>query len=53
MAHTLETSDGNKTVYVRFRDAVNNQSTQITDTITLDSTAPTVPTMTAEPAYTS
>ena len=51
-AHTLSVGDGTKTVYMRFRDSLGNMSTDTTDTIVLDQTAPTVPTMTAEPTYT-
>ena len=39
-------------MYMRWRDSLGNTSTQVSDTITLDSTAPTVPVMTAEPAFT-
>jgi len=52
MAHTLTAGDGTKTVYMRFRDSLGNTSTQTTDTIILDTAAPTVPTMVVEPAYT-
>jgi hypothetical protein len=38
---TLPAGDGTKTVYVRFLDALGNQSGTVTDTITLDQTAPT------------
>ena len=38
---TLTTGDGSKTVYARFRDGVGNVSTNVTDTITLDTVAPT------------
>ncbi|HBI25862.1 TPA: hypothetical protein DDX30_03695 [Candidatus Wolfebacteria bacterium] len=40
-AHTLTTGDGTKTVYMRFKDAVGNTTTDVTDTIALDTTAPT------------
>jgi hypothetical protein len=53
IAHTLVAGDGTKTVYMRFRDSFGNVSTETTDTIVLDTAAPTVPTMTAEPAYTA
>ena len=53
IAHTLVAPDGVKTVYMRFRDSFGNTSTETTDTIVLDTAAPTVPTMTAEPAYTA
>jgi hypothetical protein len=53
LAHTLSAGDGTKTVYMRFRDSFGNVSTETTDTIILDTAAPTVPTMTAEPAYTA
>jgi hypothetical protein len=38
---TLTTGDGSKTVYARFKDTVGNVSTNATDTITLDTAAPT------------
>jgi len=38
---------------MQFRDSLGNTSAETTDTIILDTAAPTVPTMTAEPAYTS
>jgi hypothetical protein len=37
---TLSGSDGTKTVYVQFRDVIGNVSTNYTDTIVLDTTAP-------------
>ena len=47
-AWTLTTGAGTKTVYVQFKDAVGNWSTvAITDTIVLDTTAPTISTVTA------
>jgi hypothetical protein len=52
IAHTMTAGDGTKTVYMRWRDSLGNTSVQVTDTIILDQTAPTVPTMTAEPAFT-
>jgi chitodextrinase len=39
---TLSIGAGTKTVYVQFRDAVGNWSGSFTDTIVLDTTAPTV-----------
>ena len=39
---TLTTGAGTKTVYVQFQDAAGNWSTAATDTIVLDTTAPTV-----------
>lgn len=39
-AITLATGDGSKTVYVKVRDDVWNESAQQSDTITLDSTVP-------------
>jgi len=53
IAHTLTTVDATKTVYMLFRDSLGNVSAETTDTIVLDTAAPTVPTMTAEPTYTS
>jgi hypothetical protein len=38
---SLSTGDGAKTVYARFRDTVGNVSATTTDTITLDTVAPT------------
>jgi hypothetical protein len=52
MGLTLPNGDGTKTVYMRFRDSLTNTTSDVTDTIILDMTAPTVPTMTAEPVYT-
>lgn len=40
-ARTLTTTDGTKTVYARFKDAAGNVSSQYSDSITLDTTAPT------------
>lgn len=37
---TLLSGDGLKTIYVRFKDAAGNVSLPVTDTITLDTTAP-------------
>lgn len=39
---TLTTGDGSKTVYVRLRDDVYNESSQISSSITLDSAVPIV-----------
>ena len=44
---TLTTGAGTKTVYAQFRDAAGNWSTSATDTIVLDTTAPTVTNRTA------
>ena len=45
---TLSSTAGTKTVYVQFKDAAGNWSTQpITDTIVLDTTAPTISSRTA------
>ncbi len=41
--YTLPTGDGVKTVYARFRDRAGNVSTPISQTITLDTTAPAAP----------
>lgn len=38
---TLTTGDGTKTVYVKFRDSLSNTSTAVTDSVVLDTTAPT------------
>lgn len=40
---TLPTGNGTKTVAVKFRDATNNTSAQVTDTIILDTTVPGTP----------
>lgn len=40
-AWTMATGDGTKTVYIKFRDPALNVSTASTDTIVLDTTAPT------------
>lgn len=40
-AWTLTSGDGTKTVYAKFRDNALNESTSVTDTITLDTAAPT------------
>jgi len=41
-AWALNSGDGTKTVYVKFKDAAGNLSTSYSDTITLDTTAPTI-----------
>src|SRR5262245_61139506 len=41
-AWTLSNGAGTKTVYVQFRDAAGNWSASATDTIVLDTTAPTI-----------
>ncbi len=41
-AWTLTTGAGTKTVYVQFRDTIGNWSASFTDTVTLDTTAPTI-----------
>jgi len=46
-AWTLSTGAGTKTVYVQFQDAAGNWSSAVTDTIVLDSTAPTISGQTA------
>jgi hypothetical protein len=38
----LSSNDGNKTLYLKIRDDVYNESAQASDTITLDTTIPTV-----------
>jgi hypothetical protein len=44
--HTMTAGDGTKTVYMRFRDALGNtQASDTTDTITLDQTPPTQPSL--------
>ena len=44
---TLTTGAGTKTVYAQFKDAAGNWSTAVTDTIVLDTTAPTISARTA------
>lgn len=44
---TLSSGAGTKTVYVQFSDAAGNWSTAVTDTIVLDTTAPTISARTA------
>jgi glucose/arabinose dehydrogenase len=46
-AWTLSNGAGTKTVYVQFKDAAGNWSTAATDTIVLDTTAPTISGQTA------
>ena len=41
-AWTLTTGAGTKTVYVQYKDAAGNWSAAVTDTIVLDTTAPTI-----------
>ena len=41
-AWTLASGDGTKTVYAKFKDTAGNWSVAATDTITLDTTAPTI-----------
>jgi len=41
-SHTLSTGDGSKTVYVWYKDAAGNVSATVSDSITLDTTAPAV-----------
>jgi hypothetical protein len=48
---TLSSGDGSKTVYVKVRDDVWNESAQQSDSITLDTSAPT-PTLTSGPDVT-
>ncbi|OGF44274.1 MAG: hypothetical protein A2231_02070 [Candidatus Firestonebacteria bacterium RIFOXYA2_FULL_40_8] len=54
-ACTLSTVEGTKTVYVRYIDAIGNTSGDFTDTIVLDTTAPTgvSPVVNGGNAYTS
>jgi hypothetical protein len=40
-AWTLDSTDGLKTVYIKFKDVATNESSIYTDTITLDTTGPT------------
>ncbi|MCX6377367.1 MAG: DNRLRE domain-containing protein, partial [Armatimonadetes bacterium] len=50
---TLSEGDGAKTVYVQFKDAAGNVSTEpISDDITLDTTGPSAATVTDEGVYT-
>ena len=41
-AFTLSSTDGTKTVYVKYKDAAGNESTVVSDTIELDTVHPTV-----------
>jgi len=50
---TIETGDGIKTVYVKFRDEALNESETYSDTITLDTTAPTTPSSLASTSHTT
>lgn len=40
-AFVLDSSEGNQTVYVKFKDSLNNESATYSDSITLDLTSPT------------
>jgi glucose/arabinose dehydrogenase/PKD repeat protein len=51
-AWTLSTGAGTKTVYAQFMDAAGNWSTSATDTIVLDTTAPTISAVATAPAGT-
>ena len=42
VSYSLSTGDGSKTVYVFYKDAAGNVSSGVNDSITLDTTAPTV-----------
>ena len=42
LSHTLTAWDASKTVYMRFKDSLWNTTSDTTDTITLDASAPTV-----------
>lgn len=42
--YTLSTGDGNKTVYVFYKDDVGNITSSVSDSIILDTTPPTAPT---------
>jgi hypothetical protein len=42
ISHTLTAWDGTKTVYMAFRDSLSNTTSDITDTITLDSIPPVI-----------
>ncbi|MEK6568666.1 MAG: Calx-beta domain-containing protein, partial [Candidatus Omnitrophota bacterium] len=42
VSHTLDTGDGTKTLYCWYKDSAGNVSSSSTDSVTLDSTAPTV-----------
>jgi Glucodextranase, domain B len=46
-AFTLSAGDGTKTVCAQFRDASGNESSTVTDTIVLDSAAPSAPSVTS------
>ena len=42
MSQILPTGDGNKTVYMRWKDCLGNTTSDFTRNITLDTTAPTI-----------
>jgi len=48
-AYTLTSSDGTKTVYVKFKDAAGNESSVYSDTIILDTTDPEGPVVIESP----
>lgn len=48
----LPSGDGEKAIEVRFADRAGNASAPVSDTITLDTTAPTAPRIATEPAIT-
>ena len=50
---TLTSGDGSKTVYAKFQDPAGNWSAAANDTIILDTTPPTVPTVTDDGTYTT
>jgi hypothetical protein len=45
MSQTLAAGDGTKTVYMRWRDCLGNVTSDTTDTIILDQSAPTATTI--------
>ena len=49
----LPSGDGEKTVYVQYKDNAGNESSSFTDTIILDETAPTTPAVADDGAYTT
>ena len=49
-SYTLPTGDGPKTVYAKFGDSVGNWSAPVSAAITLDSSAPTISSVTVSPA---
>jgi len=41
-AFTLSSGDGTKTIYIKFKDSISNESASVSDNIVLDTTAPSI-----------